>query len=299
MYRYQIIGSADGEDDNIVIVSSEGETRTLNSEHPNYEKVLRALSEGDFTNINYDEFDDDAAAEEAWLFEQADHALASAANGLTRLSERIIFDGSNILFDGDVIDNSLSRHLLRLVRAGDEVSSIALFIENLALNPSATSRRRLFRWMQDRDFTLTDDGLIVGYKGVQDDIENRSITFGRETVFVDGVAHVGNIPNPVGAVVEMARGLVDPDINNTCSVGLHVGTHEYASDFGQKVLTVLVNPRDVVEVPTDCNGQKIRTCRYVVLDEETKYLDVATAHTTEKYVTRGSDIWDDDQDFTY
>ena len=83
---------------------------------------------------------------------------------------------------------------------------------------------------------------------------------GRATV--NGTTHIGHIPNPPGAVVEMPRTQVNGDRHNGCSTGLHVGTWDYASTFGPKTLIVSVNPRDVVSVPKDCGYQKLRTCRY-------------------------------------
>jgi hypothetical protein len=65
----------------------------------------------------------------------------------------------------------------------------------------------------------------------------------------------------------MPRSLVDPDRDTACSVGLHVGNFSYASGFAQKLLTVAVNPRDVVAVPSDSGDQKIRTHRFTVLGE--------------------------------
>ena len=87
---------------------------------------------------------------------------------------------------------------------------------------------------------------------------------GRATV--NGTTHIGHIPNPPGAVVEMPRTQVSDDRHNGCTTGLHVGTWDYASAFGPKTLIVSVNPRDVVSVPKDCGYQKLRTCRYTVLD---------------------------------
>jgi hypothetical protein len=56
-----------------------------------------------------------------------------------------------------------------------------------------------------------------------------------------------------------------------CHTGLHAGTWDYATTFsGDTLLLVKVNPRDVVSVPTDCNWQKIRTCRYTVVDVVTE-----------------------------
>ncbi len=60
-----------------------------------------------------------------------------------------------------------------------------------------------------------------------------------------------------------------------CSQSL-LSTWDYASTFGPKTLIVSVNPRDVVSVPKDCGYQKLRTCRYTVLDAVRNPL----AHTT-------------------
>jgi hypothetical protein len=48
---------------------------------------------------------------------------------------------------------------------------------------------------------------------------------------------------------------------------LHVGTFAYAADYGDVVLACEVNPADVVTVPYDYDGAKIRVCRYKVVKE--------------------------------
>jgi hypothetical protein len=116
------------------------------------------------------------------------------------------------------------------------------------------------------DFAITADGLVVGYKGVKRDADGQLVSVQSGRAIVDGTVHVGNIPNPLGAVVEMPRGEVTFDPANGCSVGLHVGTYDYAAGWAQgALLEVHVNPRDVVSVPTDCDSQKMRTCRYRVV----------------------------------
>lgn len=74
----------------------------------------------------------------------------------------------------------------------------------------------------------------------------------------------GHVPYPVGATVWMPRDLVSDDRNSACSVGLHVGTYCYAERFSEQMLVVLVDPADVVSVPTDSNAQKMRVCRLYV-----------------------------------
>lgn len=191
-------------------------------------------------------------------------AGGALAARLRRLSERVAFDGTHLRFDGDVIDTSLSRHIIRMMRDGDEsYARWVRFLENLGENPSALSRIHLFTWLDGRDFAITPDGHLLGYKGVQADEHNSSIHTG--TALVNGTWHHGHIPNPIGVTVEMPRHQVAADRAAGCATGLHVGTYAYANGYGQRLLLVAVNPRNVVSVPRDCNYQKLRCCRYTVL----------------------------------
>lgn len=191
-------------------------------------------------------------------------AGGTLAAELRRLSERVTYDGTSLRFDGDLIDTSLSRHIVRMIRAGDHgYQRWVRFLENLAANPSRKSRNHLYTWLAGRDFSITPDGCLLGYKGVLADERNSSVHTGTATV--NGTVYHGHIPNPVGAMVEMPRSAVNADRDHGCSTGLHVGTHHYASTFGQRLLLVSVNPRDVVSVPRDCEYHKLRCCRYTVL----------------------------------
>lgn len=243
--------------------------------HPNFEKIKRyVLDGGSDWNVVKD----------------LAHGVAQRiAADMSRLSERVGLLGNRLAFDGDLIDTALSRHIVRLVQTGEDYRSAVAFMENLSANPSPLSRRHLWKWLQARDFTLTHDGMVVGYKGVQNTPDNRSIAAGSNRVYVNDVEHTGRIPNPIGATVSIARSAVDPDRDQTCSAGLHVGTHDYATQWagtGGQVLTVLVNPRDVVAVPRDHEDQKMRVCRYVVQEvNRGRYLDAVVAFDA-----------DDDQD---
>ncbi len=181
-------------------------------------------------------------------------------------SERVTFDGTDLRFDGEVIDSSLARHIVRMMRTEDEdYARWMRFMENLSENPSTSSREHLFSWLARRDFAITPEGHLLGYKGVQ--ANGTSLNTG--TAFVNGVKHTGHIPNPVGATVEMPRSCVSDDRETGCATGLHVGTHGFASGFGSRLLLVSVNPADVVSVPRDSGFQKMRVSRYLVLSEHT------------------------------
>ena len=99
---------------------------------------------------------------------------------------------------------------------------------------------------------LTPDGNFLAYKSVRED-------------FTDW--HSGKFDNNVGNTLEMTRNSVCDDANIGCSDGFHAGSLEYARDFGSSgnLMIVEIDPSDVVSVPTDCNCQKLRTCKYKVV----------------------------------
>jgi hypothetical protein len=188
-------------------------------------------------------------------------------NKLTILSDRVSFDGSNILFDGDVQEGPLSDHLMRCLDTGvRDFAPVVKFWEKVAQNPDDRSREQLFTWLRSNEFTITEEGDILGYKGVvgQHEGEWRSIHSG--TAFVDGLEVTGQIPNKPGTVVTMPRSKVANNPDVACHYGLHIGDWSYASSFARgAVLEVHVNPRDVCSVPRDSSYRKVRACRYVVV----------------------------------
>jgi 23S rRNA U2552 (ribose-2'-O)-methylase RlmE/FtsJ len=75
----------------------------------------------------------------------------------------------------------------------------------------------------------------------------------------------GRILNAIGETIEVSRRQVDDNRDIGCSYGLHVGSLDYASSWGPKVIVVKVDPADVVSVPKDCSCQKCRVSKYEVL----------------------------------
>lgn len=226
--------------------------KQADSKHPHFKAIVEGLRN-----------EDDSVYE---LFD----VRGGLASRLTKLSERISFDGENILFDGDVTQTPLSEHLLRCLEAGvTNYQPVLRFWEKVAQNPDARSREQLFTWLQSHDFTITEDGDILGYKGVSRKGDGYTSVNTSGTAFVDGVKHSGAIPNVVGAVVTMPRSEVNSDPNVGCHKGLHVGDWSYASGFGSAVLEVHVNPRDVVSIPNDSSYRKMRCCRYKVIKVRT------------------------------
>lgn len=241
-----------------------------------------------------------------------------AQEELRRLSDRVTYRDGTILFDGARLEKPITRQMVRLLREGADpsvsggntslndpsgpgaLSALVRFLENLATNPSAESRRHLYSWLEGRDFTITSEGEILAYKGVRAVESNESVTAGVEQVQVtmNGVStiHVGHIPNPVGATIEMPRSLVNAEREHGCSVGLHVGTYGYARDFGQRLLHVVVNPRDVVSVPSDSKFQKMRVARYRVLGVSNGFVEFPLVDSPDYDADAGAGFTDDDLD---
>lgn len=240
----------------VVMFGSQG-PRIIGQTHANYAKILNGLVSGLLSDEQ--------------LYKLADAASTALAT-LRRLSDRVMIRGDVIYYDSEPMENRLTKHLVQMIAEGDDnYGGYVAFLHNLMDNPSKKSRKGLFRFLERHDLVITSDGRFIGYKGVGSD--GKSLTAGAEDVTVtlaDGTVetHRGHIPNPVGAVVEMPRNLVDPDRENHCSVGLHIGNHRYANQWGSggMLLTVAVSPRDVVEVPTDSNAEKIRAHRYEVIE---------------------------------
>lgn len=275
MTQYSILAE-DGQAVVTVVVPGDSKSPYMASEdHPNFKAIIAALVAKQF---------DDVPA----LFDVAD----TIASKFRRLSERVTVEGETVLFDGVAVDSSLTNHILAVLDEGADESSweaLVNFFEKVQTNPDERSREQLYDWIRAQNgLTIDWDGNIVGYKGVQPDetYGYKSISSGSEPVRVefygeDSQVFTGLIPNPIGATVEMSRDQVKNDPSVACHVGLHVGTWNYASGFAQgAVLEVSVNPRDVVSVPHCSGHQKVRVCRYTVVDEVEEKYDEAVKGVT-------------------
>jgi hypothetical protein len=242
--------------------------------HPNFAEIVQALKSDAPVDDLVDLFDIERAV----------------ARRFENLSERVTVANGRVYFDGDEVDNSLSRQIVRFIEEGvEDWQSLVNFMENVAANPNQHSREQLYEWLKRRDFTITPEGYLIGYKGVKTDL--KSVNSGPG--IVNGEEVNGHLDNSPGNTVEIARSLVHHDPGVGCSRGLHVGTYDYASRWGAVCLKVEVNPRDVVSVPTDCDAAKVRVCRYHVIDVIEKPLTNAVYNPA----FGDEDEWDDDLGF--
>jgi hypothetical protein len=229
--------------------------RVIHDDHPNFDTIQGILKDNEWSP-----HEGDATR----IVELADASLA-VDNRLTPLSERVSVANGRVYFDGDEIDSAITDHIVRFLEEGVENwKALVNFLEKLAANPVEHTQHRLYGWLAARDFTITEDGDFIAYKGLTR--ERKSIHSG--PAIVDGERINGQVPNEPGSTVEFERSEVEHNPAVGCSTGLHAGTWEFARGFSRAgvVVSVKVNPRDVVSVPTDSGDQKVRVCRYRVLE---------------------------------
>lgn len=237
------------------------EPKTVHSSHPNYDKIKTLVLADDLEALKHIDLAEKVAIE------------------FLKISDQVAVENGQVLFDGDVVDNSCTKQILRFLEEDrTDYQPLAKFFEKVMSNPQAHSREQLYAWLDKRDFAITAEGDIVAYKSVNTvtdgKVRDKGFTYESVTsgpAIVDGKRHKeGKVPQKDGSIVEIARRTVDKNPTVSCSHGLHVGDWSYASDFtGNTKLQVEVSPRDVVAVPNDSSQRKIRCCRYKVIGRVT------------------------------
>lgn len=237
------------------------------------------------------------------LSDMSDEDVLGIISPKTELTDSDWFNGRveinayGATLDGKQITGAIASGLVKAIGTDVEanhVLAISRFLEKASENTSMPDADKLYRWILAEGLTLTSDGDFIGYKSVQSvppthidsvfekatypngDVADSSTALGdlgkdihRASYsgggIVNGMVFEGHVPNFVGAVVEMPRDKVDANGSVECSVGLHVGTYEFARTYsGDVMLLVKVNPRDVVSIP-DHDFSKLRSCRYTVI----------------------------------
>lgn len=261
--QHHLIESADGQRSLTVFVPSEAPV-IVAGDHPKFDDILEEAS-SEAPNVDR-------------LRELADTTVLVSTK-FEALTERVTTRNGRIYFDGDELDTSLTQKILEMLDEGDNRwEPFVNFLENLYQNPSEHARRSFYEWLRSRPFGLTLDGEVIGYKGLERadaDEDNLELDYEFES-WHNGPAIVNGeeydpesgtgVPQSIGDVVEYPRSKVDDNSRVACSDGLHVGTEEFASGYGDVVVRVIVNPRDVVGVPTNAGAstEKFRCCRYVI-----------------------------------
>jgi hypothetical protein len=204
--------------------------------HLNYDRINKAMETKDFEGFEE-------------LFNVAGVIAKSFGDGLE-------VDGTGQMFhNGEEMHNAITRRIVQFFQQGKDFAPLVLFMKNLMLNPSHNSVEQLLPFLDNVEMPITDDGCFVGYKAISNDWKDK---------------YTGKIDNSLGKVVTMPRNEVDDNPKSTCSKGLHIANHNYASGFGggsDRLIAVKVNPMDCVCVPDEYGAEKLRACKYIVLAE--------------------------------
>jgi hypothetical protein len=208
-----------------------GQVKTISSSHANFKKVLGLVKSKHWT---------DAAK-----FLDIKGMIKSAVKGATKILEKAKGKA------GAKKDTRMHEKVISDIKEG-KVQDYTKFYERIEANPDKHIVDQLFNFLHYIKAPIQEDGTFLAYKYVNGN-------------FTD--VHTGKFDNSPRKTVSMPREQCNSDPNQTCSTGLHVGSQEYTQGMGDKRIVVQVDPADVVSVPIDYNGQKMRVCKYKVLRE--------------------------------
>lgn len=249
--------------DSITVVLN-GETHSIKRGDPDFEAVRKAVYEGNWDVI-------------PGLCSKG-HTVAS---WLSSLGEGYDYEDNVILFQGDPLPVELNSRMIQMVQEKKDPKSLAKFWELLQGNPSHRSVTQLYQFLSHNNIPIDEDGYILAYKAVRTDYKD---------------IYTGKIDNSVGQVVSMPRNKISDDPSRACDTGLHVGAISYVRSYGgdeKHVLICRVHPADVVSVPLDHNGTKMRVCRYEVMG----HYGADLPNTTYDEDWEGEDLdWDEDEE---
>ena len=194
--------------------------------------------------------------------------IAEACDNARDFRRREAQSIAEMLHTETVAGTLIPAEFLGMIGEGVRAKGITRFFERLAKNPLLTARSDLFRWiLANPSIQITNDGLIVGYRGLK--VDMYSVREGYGQIQRPGAEELdivinGSLDNSIGNVVSMPRELVDHDPNHSCSFGLHVGTWDYASSWGDRdtTIAILLDPADVIVVPNS-DANKMRVCRFL------------------------------------
>jgi hypothetical protein len=219
--------------DESITVVVRGKPYTIASSNAAFNEVKTRLQNEDFDGIEK-------------LFD-----TGAAITSFTKGS--IVIKDNTVYYKGQVVHNYLVDRILAFMREGLPHNPLVAFLENLLQNPSFRAVQELYAFLEAANLPITEDGCFLAYRKVTADYKD---------------FYTGKNDNSIGAVVKMARNMVDEDKNRTCSYGLHFCSHSYLPHYhgGQgRVVIVKINPANVIAIPADYNNAKGRCCEYEVV----------------------------------
>ncbi len=221
--------------ENTVTVNFSGKSHTFYAGTKEFEDIILAIKENDMDSIP--EIVDLATQIEEYSNEEF------------KVKDGVIY------LDNFAVPSRLSGRILEFKDKELPYEPLVNFARKLSLNPSNRAVNELFGFLETNKHPITEDGNFIAYKGITKNWKD---------------CYTGTIDNSIGTTVSMPRNMVNEDCNQVCSTGLHVANYMYSHNnygFGNAGITieVEVDPADVVSVPVDYDGAKMRVSRYTVI----------------------------------
>ena len=216
-----------------------GQSYAATSSHPKWKKILKAVAAKKFDKVV---------------------KLCDITDAVRKQITTEGLDGKLHIHDSGVVEyngirqgDKAAKYVHRMIAANMSLRPVVNFLQLLENNPSYHSREEGLEFVVTNELPIAEDGRFMAYTRINADWTD---TFS------------STISNAVGEHVSMPRHDVDDNSSRTCSKGLHVCSKEYlTSYYGARLVAVVVDPADVVSVPQDYNGSKMRVCAYEVATE--------------------------------
>lgn len=251
---------------------------TLTLNYTITDRALFAVVNGNPFSLTSDhakfaEIRDTLTAREELTQERIDkiEAMFNSALAASRyLAGNVKLDGNILTFAGHEVHGVVVDRIMAFRDAGLPFEPLIEFMKRLYRNPSKRSIDELYGFLETNKLPITENGFILGYKGVDDDWKD---------------CHTHTVDNRIGAKPRMDRNEVDDNWRLLCSSGYHVGSESYAKGFGARTIIVKIDPADVVSVPDA--GWKMRVCAYEVIAEYAGPLPPVVAREEKPYQKQG------------
>lgn len=234
-------------------------TLTFSDTHPNFQLALAWLNNTRQSELFLEKrkvYEEDA--ENLFGLYDIYSAVTKWSNGELEINRQ------GATYKGKAIDSDLEAMLLKVFLADptaeDTFEAWTQYLDiATGYDVSYKVAKRLFLFLKKNDLSITKEGKVLAWKVVRSNYKDK---------------HSNTFDNSVGQVVEMPRSQVNDDDNQHCSYGLHVCSWGYLSSFssyGDPVMQVEVDIKDIVSIPLDYDGEKVRVCKYKVVAEAGKW----------------------------